>query len=271
MSNLQPAYLYLVRALGARGEKMKAIPGLILVGAIALGLAACSGSASVEPTQASRLNADYEKALPVEVQLAVGTFKLEGTDLAVDVVEAQELIPLWQALRSLGDSDRAAAAEVQAVVDQIQETMSLDQITAIAELKLAQQDLPGLIDQLGLSPDGFPGDGGGPGDGTFQLPNGGDFVFTPGGGPGGGAGPGGGGPGGGASVFGQGGEGDGPGGRFAGGQFAGGQGNLDPDQIAALQAERGGANATAGFGGRAAGFLIDPLIELLQAKAGGGA
>jgi hypothetical protein len=55
-------------------------------------------------------------------------------------------------------------------------------------------------------------------------------------------------------------QGGGPGG---GGQFF--TQDLDPDQIATLQAERGGQ---APGEGRAGLFLIEPLLELLEARAG---
>ena len=63
-------------------------------------------------------------------------------------------------------------------------------------------------------------------------------------------------------------EGGTPGGFQGGGPGGGGQvftQDLDPDQIATLQAERGGQ--TPG-GGRAGLFLIDPLLEVLEAKVG---
>ena len=39
------------------------------------------------------------------MQLAVGTFQLDGTDDQVDVDTASALLPLWKALRSLSSSD----------------------------------------------------------------------------------------------------------------------------------------------------------------------
>jgi hypothetical protein len=208
--------------------------------AIMLALAACAGG-SEETEQTAQLSADYQGALPVQFQLLAGTFKLEDTEFAVDSGQASELLPLWKALRSLTSSDTAAEAEIEALISQIQDTMTADQIKAIAAMQLVQEDIGNLVQELDLRP---------------ELPegfDGGDFQFPPGGFPGG-AGPGGepgpGGPG--AGNFG--------GGLFPGGGFQ----DLSEEQIATRQAQRA---EFGGFAGRAAGFLMQPLIQMLQEKA----
>jgi hypothetical protein len=65
-------------------------------------LAACSGETAVSATAAAvglktdsyRLNANYSDALPVQAQLALGTMRLEETDLAVDTELAAVLLLL---------------------------------------------------------------------------------------------------------------------------------------------------------------------------------
>ena len=57
--------------------------------------------------------------LSTATQLLVGTFKLEGTDLAVTADQAKQLLPLWQTLQALSTSNTAATEEINAVVDQI--------------------------------------------------------------------------------------------------------------------------------------------------------
>lgn len=136
------------------------IGGLLLL----FGLSACSGSASASPaTQAANagvslstetqglLPADYENALPVELQLIVGIFKLEGTPNAVDAATAQELLPLWQAVQSLGSSDSTSTIEMDALYKQIQETMKPGQIAAIEEMKLTRQDIASVSQEMGLN------------------------------------------------------------------------------------------------------------------------
>ena len=215
-------------------------------------LAGCAGSG--EPTgSAGALSEGYEGALPVQTQLIVGTLQLEESETAVTREQAAELIPLWKAVRSLSSSDTAAQAELEALTDQVQETMTAEQLQAIAAMQLTQEDLFGVMQELGIGPGGAA-----EGDQVFQF--GGE---GPGDGPASGGRAAGGGPPEGF-VF----EGRPPEGFQGGGPGGGGQvfvQDLDPDQVATLQAERGGQ---APGGGRAGLFLIEPLLEMLETKAG---
>ncbi len=102
---------------------MKKTITFIIIFLILLGLAACSSpaanpvSGSVQATD-SLLPADYDNALPATMQLVVGTLKLDGTANEVDVQTATELLPLWQAAKSLSNNDfdcpRGARCFVQA-------------------------------------------------------------------------------------------------------------------------------------------------------------
>jgi hypothetical protein len=135
-------------------------------------------------------------------------------------------------------SDTAAAAELEALLEQIQDVMTAEQIEVISSFELTPDDMQGIMQELGIEfgrPEGF--------EGTED----GDFPFTPPegfqGGPGGGGGPGG-----------QGG-------------FQGGGGDFDPEAFATQRAERG-LDGFGAFGGRADTFLLEPLIELLEERAG---
>ncbi|MCJ7660528.1 MAG: hypothetical protein MUO67_15375, partial [Anaerolineales bacterium] len=107
---------------------------------------------------AAYLNSDYENALSVPMQLVMGTFMLEDTELTVDSAQAAQLLPLWKAARSLGSSDTAAAEEVGAVYNQIQETMTPEQIAAIAAMQIGREDMFEVVQELGLSFGGGGGD-----------------------------------------------------------------------------------------------------------------
>lgn len=182
------------------------------------------GSADT-PRDIARL-ADVE--LPVEMQLILGTLNLEATDLAVDPDQAAELLVLWKALRSLSASDTAAEVEITAVLEQIQNTMTADQIEAIEAMELSPEDIQTVTEDHGFefgAPEGFEGFQGGPSGGG---------QFGGGGGPGG------------------------------GGQFGGGGGFQGDDG----DHEPGTEGGFARFGRRAGGFLIEPLIELLVQRAG---
>jgi len=197
-------------------------------------------------TLSARLSDDYADALSVQGQLALGTLQLEETELAVDEALAAELLPLWRAAQSLANSDTAADAEVKAVINQIQDTMTPEQVAAIAAMELTEQSLTTMIENQELSfgaggrgfSDGFGGDGsGGPAGGGF-------FDGGPGGGPGGG---------------GPGGQGGGP-----GGGLPGGFGNLSEDDMATRQARF----AEDGFGGFQDRLLVGAVIQSLEIRTG---
>lgn len=142
---------------------------------IMIGLAACSPSAtasiandtetttdtavadnsSESNTETSQLSSDYKDALSITGQLAVGTMQLEETDLAVDEIQAAEILPLWQALQALSQSDMAAEAEVEAVLNQIQEEMTPAQIQVIADMALTSESLAELQSSGALVMGGF--------------------------------------------------------------------------------------------------------------------
>lgn len=206
------------------------------------GQAAGSESAAVaQASGAATLNEDYENALPVAAQLIAGSLKLEDTDLAIDVEEAGKLLPLWQAYQSLSNSDTAAQAEIDALVRQIDSTMTPEQLAAIAAMQLTGDSIPEILQSLGgggfFGPQGGASGGGAGGD--FTPPQG-----FPGGEPGG---------------FPEGGPGGFPGGP------GGGFGEASPERATAI-AERMAQN------GGAAGFmtrgLVNQLITTLQLKTG---
>ncbi len=177
---------------------------VLLLGTILL-LAACGGSENVETAVAAeggdtavvtntstvssedgvQLNADYADALSVQGQLALGTIQLADTDLSVDQAQAETLLPYWQALNSLVQSGTAADAETNAVIKQIQNNMTAEQINAIAALQLTQESMSELVEP-GQARGGGSADGAGRSAGGLpgERPGGGGGF--PGGGPGGG-------------------------------------------------------------------------------------
>lgn len=224
---------------------------LLLPLIIVLLLSACSGTNTTEEAAAQendtpRLTENYSDALSVQEQLIVGTLNLEETDMAVDETEAQTLLPLWRALQSLQNSDTTAAAELTAVINQIQDNMTPEQITAIAEMQLTADDIQTALQNAGgafafrgvnsdganATTDGGNGSefrGGGPPDG---------IVIAPGGGP--------------------------PGDGAFGGGPGGFGGNADPNAIETRRAQFESGD----FGANTGNFLINPLITLLEVRAG---
>jgi len=214
---------------------MKKVKFLGVLVSLTLILVACGGADGAANTATTALNEDYPDALPIQTQLTLGILKLEETNLAVDSEQATELLTLWQAIRSLSSSDITAEGEIEAIVNQILETMSPEQLEAIAAMEITQEGIFELTQELGIARGG---DWTGEGDPRSSAPD--DMVPGSGGGPGGGMG-------------------GGPG----GGGFGELGGDLDPEQIATLQAERAEKQSS---GDRFTMFLINPLIQMLEER-----
>jgi hypothetical protein len=107
--------------------------------------------APVEPTAeppveasgtASTLDEDYPDALPVFMQLVVGTMSLEETLNVVTAEQAQELLPLWQMFRAIRRGDAPPSLEeINAITDQIIRVMTPEQLGTIKELQITQDDV----------------------------------------------------------------------------------------------------------------------------------
>jgi hypothetical protein len=138
----------------------------------ALTLSACSGTASASQASSTQESA----ALPIATELIVGTLKLEGTDQAVSADQAKELLMLWQVYQELSNNDTAAQAEFDGLVDQIQGTMTAEQMNAITAMKLTQSDVFALMQEKGLSAGQPQQSNSGSGSGSSTRSSGG---FTP--------------------------------------------------------------------------------------------
>ncbi len=216
--------------------------------AMVLLLAACGANAEEgSAAELGGLNENHADALPVSTQLALGSLQLEDTDLVIEETQAADLVPLWQAFQTLSESDKTADAEVAAVLAQIQETMTAEQIEAIATMALTAEDATAWMQEAG----------GGFGRGAMM----GDYAADGSGS--GGAAAGGGRPaGGGFREFGGGGL---PGSGMPG--MGGGFGEMDTDARATRIAGMGGEveDMMAAFANRA---LTNALIRSLQVKTG---
>ena len=110
---------------------------LTLLMILAIALTACGASSSTS-TPASTNTGNGLNTLS---EVAVGTLKLDGTAQDVTADQARELLVLWQVYQDISQSSTAAQEEVSALADQIQETMTTDQMQAITAMNLTQQDV----------------------------------------------------------------------------------------------------------------------------------
>jgi hypothetical protein len=240
--------------------------GLVLVLAVGA-LVACGGeqAASVDESggetyTSAVLDTSYDGALSVSNQLALGTMQLEETNNAVTPEQATALLPLWQALQG----GVTAEAEVNAVLKQIEGTMTPEQLAAITAMQLTQEDLRTWMEEQGTGMGGgFPGPGGDMSEEERESLR--ATVEAGGGMPGGG-------------PFGDLSEEERANMRAtreAGGMPEGGPfGDLSEEERADMRAtmEAGGGGMPrrpgGGAGGRQFGPLLNPLIELLETRAG---
>ena len=79
--------------------------------------------------------------MPAQTKLILGTINLEETDNAVTAEQAKELLPMFYVLQDLNESDTAAQEEKDGLVNQIQETLTAEQVQAIDDMSLSMRDV----------------------------------------------------------------------------------------------------------------------------------
>jgi hypothetical protein len=207
---------------------------LITLLLLSLLFTACSGAVSTSVTEGATSqtqNPSGDNSLPLPTRLAIGTLRLEDTNLAVTAEQAVELLTLWKAYRAVSTGETVATAELEAVIRQIQDTMTPEQIQAIEAMNLTRQEMVEVLQSLGIETGARPEAQGTPSAGQS----------FPGGEP----------PGGGGFMPGEG----------FGGPGMSAPGTLTPSLQATLQA-RFNSQAT-----RVSSVLLDALIKLLESKS----
>ena len=231
---------------------MKKLLYLSILTLVLLVLAACSAASQTdaetttgESTDATGTNPAGE--LSTNVQLALGAFALEETEYAITPEQAGELLPLWKAAQALSDSETITTEEIQAVFNQIEETMTTEQMNAITSMELTQETMAEIGEKYGLT---FGAGGGGfdPFNLTDEQLATREAFQESGQAPGGGGFPGGGPP-----------EGGFPGGGPGGGDI----GSLPEAQQTAIAS---GAGRFGGGNGGLPSAFYDAIIEFLQGK-----
>ncbi len=107
---------------------------LVIIVCASLLLSACSSAGST-PQATGAAGSDQGSTA---TQLALGMFKLESSAYPLDAEEAATLLPLWKAARALGTSDSTADAEVSALINQIQSSLTAEQMQVIQSMTAAE-------------------------------------------------------------------------------------------------------------------------------------
>lgn len=226
------------------------LPIIVLIGALivsACGAARTSSSGSGSTSaNGSRFGTRAPRVLTPEAKLALGTIKLEGTPQAVDATMAAKLLPLWQLLAQMSGSNSTAPQEVTAVLDQIEATMTTQQVQAINSMQLTSADMFTAFQQQGQT-----GRSGGALSGGTRTPNSGSSAS---GNRGNGGGQ--------TFLFGGGGGGGGFGG--------GGLGNTGGNRSSTGTTQSGSSSSSAQSAQSASNaislILVNQVIQMLQAR-----
>ena len=177
--------------------------------------------------------------------LMMATFQLESTEHEITAEQAAELLPLWKVYQNLIESDTAAEAEREALINQIAGVMTDEQMAYLDSDEIDPAETQALMEEYGIEMGGVMGMGNRPGSGEdgegFSEAEREEMQ---------------------AMRETMGGEGSGPGGGQGG---FGGQ-DMDPEQLATMQAERAAEGGGVRGGGQMDEYLLPALIELLESK-----
>ena len=156
---------------------------VILLLMLTLILAACSSTPNTAAFGPNPPGGGAAGQLSTPIRVALGTIKLEGTENTVTPEQAKTLLPLWETLRILEGSDTAASEEKDALVSQIQETMTPEQTQAITALDLSRQDMISAMQSQAQTLAGSQNNGSTARSGNGGGNSGGNGFFIGGGGP----------------------------------------------------------------------------------------
>ncbi|KAF0111815.1 MAG: Uncharacterized protein FD147_617 [Chloroflexi bacterium] len=116
------------------------------------------------------VDTNYENALTPRLLLAFGSLKLAETQTVITSEQAPQLIMLWQALDNLTNSGTSAVEEVDALLLQIESTLSSEQVSTINTMKLTQVELQAWAQANGVTMGSGAGGGQGQGQGQGMSP-----------------------------------------------------------------------------------------------------
>lgn len=134
-----------------------------------LGAPAISRSTNpTEVAQSTTINYEYEGALSTKLLLAFSTLKLAESAYPITVEQAPQMLMLWQALDNLSQSGTSAEAEVNALLFQIEQLFTSEQISSINAMALTQVDLQTWAQTNGITIGSGTGTGTGTGQGSGQ-------------------------------------------------------------------------------------------------------
>ena len=125
---------------------------LILTLLLTLALSACGGSSTTEGAASADVSGTPMPGggISDSMRLVLGILSLADSDTPLTAEQATAMLPLWKAVRSLGESDTAAQAEIDALYTQVRGTLTAEQAAAIDAMSLDGQSMASLAESLGI-------------------------------------------------------------------------------------------------------------------------
>ncbi|MDJ0757005.1 MAG: hypothetical protein QNJ45_25970 [Ardenticatenaceae bacterium] len=186
-------FFFLITLLsGCGAEEQVSVTGtepvtVVEVDSVISGEAEPAGQEETDQPSRTGFSLEFGGELSSVGALALATLQLEDAAVPIDQSQADGLLPLWEALQTLANSDTAAELELQAVADQIENSLTEEQQMAMMGMDLSMEAVNDLMASGQLAGPGGRGGNGtaGSGQGGFGGGQGG-FGGGQGGGPGGG-------------------------------------------------------------------------------------
>ena len=134
---------------------------------LSLALSACGGANTASESSAEASGTPMPGAgLSDSMHLLLGILSLGDSEAPLSAEQATAMLPLWKAVRSLGESDTAAQAEIEALYTQVRGTLSEEQLELIDGMQFSMESMNSLAAELGLD---MQFAGGGRGDMTPEM------------------------------------------------------------------------------------------------------
>lgn len=133
VAKLNSSHLLAVAVPAIRHSRRLWLLALVAVASLLL----LTGRGNSSSTSITATNSPITPAL----KLALGTLHLEGTDQAVDAAAAAQLLPLWQLMDELSTNSATSPAEITAVIEQIESSMTSSQLQSIQALNLTDSSV----------------------------------------------------------------------------------------------------------------------------------
>lgn len=116
-------------------------------------------------TERVTLDMSFEGALSQKLMLSLGAMELANTENALSAEQAELMLFYWQALNNLTASGNSATEEVAALLTQIEDSFTPEQIQAINQMQLTSEYMTAWAAENGITMGSGAGAGGGQGQG----------------------------------------------------------------------------------------------------------